>query len=67
MAKASASRAKDLGSIPAFTVDSFYGSSHTNDLKLATPVATLPGGWRYRVSDGTGRSGVSILCLGEIA
>ena len=36
-------------------------SSHTSDLKIGTPVATLPGAWRYRVSTGTGRPGVSIL------
>ena len=39
----------------------FSGSSHTSDLKIDTPVATLPGAWRYRVSAGTGRPGVSIL------
>ena len=39
----------------------FQGSSRTNDLKIGTPVATLPGAWRYRVSTGTGRPGVSIL------
>ena len=39
----------------------FSGSSHTSDSKIGTPVATLPGAWRYRVSAGTGRSGVSIL------
>ena len=39
----------------------FSGSSHTSDLKIGTPVATLPGAWRYRVSIGTGRPGVSIL------
>ena len=37
------------------------GSSHTSDLKIGTPVATLPGAWRYRVSAGTGRPSVSIL------
>ena len=37
------------------------GSSHTSDFKIGTPVATLPGAWRYRVSTGTGRPGVSIL------
>ena len=40
--------------------------SHTNDLKISTPVATLPGSWHFRVSPGTGRPGVSILCLGEV-
>ena len=39
----------------------FLGSSHTSDLKIGTPVATLPGAWRYRVSAGTGQPGVSIL------
>ena len=36
----------------------FSGSSHTSDLKIGTPVATLPGALRYRVSAGTGRPGV---------
>ena len=44
----------------------FSGSSHTSDLENGTPVATLPGAWRYRVSTGTGRPGVSILWLGEV-
>ena len=39
----------------------FSGSSHTSDLNIGTPVATLPGAWRYRVSTRTGRPGVSIL------
>ena len=39
----------------------FPGSSHTSDLQISTPVATLPGAWRYRVSAGTGWPGVSIL------
>ena len=39
----------------------FTGSSHTSDLKIGTPLATQPGSWRYRVSAGTGRPGVSIL------
>ena len=39
----------------------FSGSSHTSDLKIGTPVATLPGAWCYRVSAGTGWTGVSIL------
>ena len=41
-------------------------SSHTNDLNIGTPVATLPGAWRYRVSTGTGWLSVSILWLGEV-
>ena len=44
----------------------FSGSSHTSDLKIGTPVATLPGARRYRVNTGTGRPGVSILWLGEV-
>ena len=51
---------KILGSNPAFT-GIFSGSSHSSDSKIGTPVATLPGAWRYRVSAGTGRPGVSIL------
>ena len=51
--KASASRAEH----PRI----FQGSSHTNDFKIGTPVATLPGTWRYRVSAGTGWHSVSIL------
>ena len=44
----------------------FSGLSHTSDLKIGTPVATLPDAWRYRVITGTGWPGVSIiLWLGE--
>ena len=39
----------------------FWGSSHTSDLKIGTPVATLAGAWCYKVSAGTGQPGVSIL------
>ena len=56
---------KILGSNPACAWI-FSGSSHTSDSKIGTPVATLPGAWRYRVSAGTGRTGVSILWLGEM-
>ena len=45
-AKASASRAKD----PEFEsrlLRDLLGSSHTSDLKIGTPVATLPGAWHY--------------------
>ena len=44
----------------------FSGSSHTGDLKIGTPVATLPGAWHYRVSAGTGWPDVSIVWLGEV-
>ena len=42
------------------------GSSHTSDLKIGTPVASLPGTWRYRVSAGVAWRCVSILWLGEV-
>ena len=54
MVRAPASRAENLRF-------DFSGSSHTSDLKLDTPVATLPGAWHYRVRAGTGWPGVSIL------
>ena len=41
-------------------------SSIANGLKIGTPVATLPGAWRRKVSDGTGWPIVSILWLGEL-
>ena len=63
--KTSASRAEDHGFESRLRRD-FPRSSHTSDLKIGTPVATLPGAWRYRVSAGTGRPGVSILWLGEV-
>ena len=53
------------GSNPA-CAEIFPGSSHTSDLNIGTPVATLPGAWRYRVSAGTGWPGVCILWLGEM-
>ena len=46
-----------------------WSHSHTSDLMIGTPVATLPGTWCYRVSlasTETGWLGVSILLLGEI-
>ena len=58
--KASASRAEVPGFESHLRRD-FFGASHTSDLKIGTPVATLPGVWRYRVSAGTGRPVVSIL------
>ena len=59
--KAYASKAADLGSIPAFAVDLFTGRVMPETIKIGTPGATLPGVWRYRVSPGTGRTGVSTL------
>ena len=43
--KTSASRAEDRGFESRLCWD-FSGSSHTSDLKIGTPVATLPGAWR---------------------
>ena len=60
VAKASPRERKISGSNPA-CAGIFPGSSHTRYLKIGTPVATLPGAWRYRVHAGTGRPGVSIL------
>ena len=58
--KASAWRWEDPGF--KYRLQGFFsGSSHTRDLKIGTPMATLPGAWCYRVSTGTGRPGVSIL------
>ena len=51
---------KILGSNPV-CARIFSGLSHSSDLKTGTPVAILLGAWRYRVSAGTGRPGVSIL------
>ena len=61
--KASASGAEDPGFKSHLQRD-FSGSSHTTDLEISTPVATLPGAWRYRVSAGTGWPSVSGLKIG---
>ena len=58
--KASASGAEDPEFESRLRRD-FSWLSHTSELKIGTPVAALPGAWRYRVSSGTGRPGVSIL------
>ena len=60
LVKASVFGAEDPGFESRLRRD-FSGSSHTSDLKIGTPVATLPGAWPYRVSTGTGRPNVSIL------
>ena len=60
--KASASAAEDPGFESRLRRD-FSGSSHTSDLKFDTPVATLPGAWRCRVSAGLVLVGpVSVYC-----
>ena len=46
MVKTSASRAADKG-FESRSRGDFFGSSHTSDLQIDTPVATLPGVWRY--------------------
>ena len=58
--KASPRERKVPGSNPACD-GIFSGLSHTSDLNIGTPVATLPDAWRSRVSAGTGWPGVSIL------
>ena len=60
MVKASASGALDPGFESHLPWD-FSRSSHTSDLKIGTPVATLPGAWHYKVRAGTGLPSVSIL------
>ena len=59
--KASTLIAVDLWFDSCLCCGDFSRSSHASDLEIGTPVATLPGAWRYRVSGGTGRPGVSIL------
>ena len=46
--------------IPLSPLGFFSGSSHTRDLNIGTPVATLTGDWRYRISAGTGWPAVRI-------
>ena len=58
--RASAAGTEDLG-FESRLRRNFSGSSHTGDLIIGTPVATLPGAFRYRASAGTGRPGVSIM------
>ena len=58
--KVSASRAADPG-INFRVHRGFSGSNYIGDLKIGTPVATLPGTWRYRVSVENDWPGVRIL------
>ena len=58
--KACASRAEDPGFESHLRRD-ISGSSHTGDLNIGTPVATLPGAWCYRVNTGT-VGPVSVYC-----
>ena len=65
MVKASASGATVPGFDSRLRRDS-SGSSLTSDLKIDTPVATMPDAWWYRFSASTGWPGVSTMCLCEI-
>ena len=58
---ASALRAEDPG-FESRLHQYLSGLSHTSDLKIGTPVATLPGAWHYRVSAGTLDGLVSVYC-----
>ena len=66
MVKASTKRAADPGFDSCLCLGNFSQPSHTRDLKIGTPVATLPRTWWYRVSMWLVFPGVSILWLGEM-
>ena len=58
----SASRAADLRFDSRFLRWGFFsGSSHTSYFKISHLVATLPGAWSYRISDGTSWPSANIL------
>ena len=59
--KASTLGAEDPGFESRLRRD-FSGSSHTSDLKIGTPVATLPGAWCYIGSALGLVSPVSVYC-----
>ena len=59
--KVSVWRAADPGFESHFLCGYFSVLSHTSDLKIGAPVATLPGILSSRVSTGTGWPGISIL------
>ena len=61
--KASTSRAEARRSNPPLRRGDFSMSSHTSDLEIGIPVATLPGAWRCTVRPGIG---VSVQSLGEV-
>ena len=56
--EATALRAED----PGFESHLRQEFSGVKSCQIGTPVATLPGAWHYRVSAGTGRPHVSLLC-----
>ena len=59
--QASALRREDPGFDSHLHHGDFSRSSHTSDVKISTPVATLPGALRYRVSPVTGWPVISML------
>ena len=61
-----ASGAADPGFDSDLLRGDFSESSQTGDLQTDTPVAILPGAWRYRVSAGTSWPSVTILWLCEV-
>ena len=65
---ASTSRAEDPGFESRLSRDFSGVESYQwlKTIKVGTPVDTLPGAWRYRVSAGAGLTSVSILWLGEM-
>ena len=64
--KASASGVENLEFDLRLRRGDFSGLSHSSDLKMGTPVATLACTWCYMVSAGTGWPGVSIQWPGEV-
>ena len=59
--KASALRMAYPGFESHFLRGDSFRCSHTSDLEIGAPVATLPADWCYRVSAGIGSSGVRIV------
>ena len=59
--KACTSRAADPGSIPALGVDIVFRLSHTSNLKIGAPLATLPSAVSHKVNAWAGQHGVSIM------
>ena len=59
--EASASRAAHPEFDSRFLRGDLSRSSRTSDLQTGTPVATLPGAWRYMIGVGTGWPSVSTM------
>ena len=62
----SASREENPGFDSRLCHKDSSGYSHTSELKFDTPVTTLPGALRYRISAGNGWPSACILRLGEV-